>query len=139
MPADTQRCAFPGGWAGIIGKRMAEDKNRWRSLFRISQWQRQEQNLQYQILSPHLTPTHGCNSMFLFKGFIKIKRQCPAGRWPQGRVGKAKVPHWAAGWHSSQNTLCTLGAGFLLGVVWHLAHSGTFLNPPMQPPGALDA
>lgn len=35
MPADTERCAFPGGWASIIGKHMAEDKNRRCSLFRI--------------------------------------------------------------------------------------------------------
>jgi len=26
MSADTQHCAFPDGWAGIIGKHMAEDK-----------------------------------------------------------------------------------------------------------------
>lgn len=65
MPADTQRCAFPGGWAGIIGKHMAEDKNRWCIPFRISQWQRQWQDLPYQIPSPHLAAAHGCNCMFL--------------------------------------------------------------------------
>lgn len=27
MPADTERCAFRGGWAGIIGKHMAGDKS----------------------------------------------------------------------------------------------------------------
>lgn len=120
MPADTQCCAFPDGWACIVGKHMAEDKNRWRSLFRISQWQRQEQNLQYQAPSPHLTPIHGRNCVFLLKSFIKIRSRRPAGRWPRGRVNNAKVPHRAVGWHSSLNTLRTPGAGFLLGVVWHL-------------------
>lgn len=103
MPADTQRCAFPGGWAGIIGKHMAEDKNRWRSLFRISQWQRQEQNLQYQIPSPHLTPTHSRNCMFLLKGFIKIRSRCPAGRWPWVVSATPRCPtgQWAGTVHQT--------------------------------------
>lgn len=117
MPADTQSCAFPGGWAGIIGKHMAEDKNRWCSLFRISQRQRQEQNLPYQIPSPHLTPAHGRNCVFLLKSLIKMKRRRPAGRSPWGHVGNAEVPNGAGGWRGSLNTLCTQGAGLLLGVV----------------------
>ena len=119
MPADTQRCAFLDRWAGIIGKHTAEDKNRWRSLFRISQWQRQEQDLQYQIPSPRLTPTHSHNCMFLLKGFIKIRSRRPAGRWLRSRVGNAEVPHKAVGWHSSLNTLPIRGAGFLLDIVRH--------------------
>lgn len=58
MPADTERCAFRGGWAGIIGKHMAGDKSGAVVGDQTSPPAPPGGGLQPQSPFPHLTPKH---------------------------------------------------------------------------------